>query len=180
MFLDWVKGVLIRPGETFAQAEHHLRFGYWWILLSVFSLEVVGTIYSPQLEPELREQMGIVVLWSLTVLMLLFDLQALLLVGAARILGWQLTWRDSLKYIGLSWSVILLESATGFVPALLGYSETVLWMGIPFGLWYVAALFAGVRRVTGFTSLRALALTLMAAIPWQAGLFWLNWRALHP
>lgn len=175
--LEWVTGVLFRPGETFHRAQHELRFGYWWIVLCVFTLEAVAAIYSPYSSPDPWLDTRTILLFVATFLIILFDIQALLLLGAARIFGWQLSWPDALKYIGLVWSLALAEDIVTFYPALTGHRMLVLWVGLPFFLWYLTALSAGIRRITGFSWARAWAISLSASILWRGALLYLTWRA---
>jgi hypothetical protein len=181
VFLEWVAGVLFRPAATFERARQNLRFGYYWILLSVFTLEIVGEIYSPPIGPsEPPVAATDVALWVALILMIRFDLQALLLLGAARAFGWRISWAEALKYIGLAWSVLLVEDIATFYLALKGYYTPLMWLGIPFFLWYLISLSAGVRRLSALPWWEAALLTLLASVPWRAAEFWLTWRALHP
>lgn len=41
MYLSWVNGILFRPAATFEWSRDHVRFGYWWIVLSVMTLNAV-------------------------------------------------------------------------------------------------------------------------------------------
>lgn len=178
MFIEWVIGVLFRPAATFERAKEHLRFGYWWILLSVFTLEIVTELYRPLLANEPAVSPGDLIFFLLVVLMLLFDLQGLLLWGAARAFEWRLRWGDALKYVGLSWSVLLVEDIVTFYPALTGQSLLVLLLGLPFALWHLIILAIGIRQVTGLTRAKAWLMAIMATLPWRILLFWLAWQSI--
>lgn len=176
MVWDWILSVALRPGATFEYARQHLRFGYWWIVLTVMTMEMVMLIYAPipggsTTSAGTGDLIFVYGVWFL----LLFDLQALLLLGAARLFRWQLSWADALKYMGLSWAVLFFEDAVGFYPMIKGMHMETLWLTIPFILWYFVVLTVGVRRVSGLSPVRALAVALLAAGPWRIGLFVVNW-----
>lgn len=180
MFVEWVAGVLFRPGATFERARQHLRFGYWWILLSVLTLETVMALYSPMRpgQPDVTPEDLIFV--TAAYLLVRFDLQGLLLLGAARAFQWQISWSESLKYIGLGWAVLLAEDIATFYPALKGYDSIILWASVPFFAWYVMSLAAGLKRVTTLPLWKVLVIVTVASVPWRAAEFWLTWKALHP
>lgn len=178
MFIEWVAGVLFRPSATFEHARQHLRFGYWWIILSVFTLETVASLYMPATEPVTAVPTDVFVMFMAFYTLFIFDIHALLLRGAAWALGWKLLWSDALKYTGLSWSVILLEDIVTFYPMLKGQVAIVLWAGLPFMLWHLISLTSGVKRLTGYAVWRAALVAAVATIPWRAVIFWLNWQQL--
>ncbi len=179
MFLEWVFGTLFHPAATFERARTQLRFGYWWILLCEFTLETVIALYSPVGREKFAHHMDLLVLLMLFQLFLLLDIQALFLMGAARLFGWKLTWTESLKYIGLAWSVELLESVVLFYPAVKGYDPVVFWTNVGFLVWHYLILMLGVRRLSGFPVWRAALLTAIATVPWQGYVIWVNWTAMH-
>lgn len=156
-----------------------MRFGYWWILLAVFTLEIVVAIFAPVPAAQAPLDTHVLVLFSLTFLMVVFDIQALLLWISGRSLGWAVTWQDSLKYTGITWSVLLVEDIVTFYWAVKGQNTVVLVLGFPFFIWYVAALAIGVRAVSGCTGGRAFAIALLASVPWRAGLLWLYWMNMQ-
>lgn len=174
-FADWVLGVLFRPAATFEYARQNLRFGYWWILLSVLTIETVTAIYSPPLPggPSLsvEDTVFTMFIW----LLLLFAVQALLLMVAARVFGWQLPWMEALKYTGLLWSIVLVEDLFAFYPALTGNHRVTAMIALPFIAWYVWALAMGIKRLTGLSTPRALVTSAMATLPFRLGLLWLYW-----
>ena len=180
MFLEWVAGVLFRPGATYERAREHLRFGYWWILLSVLTLESVVQIYSPARPAQSEISPEDLIFWTAAYLLIRFDIQGLLLMGAARTLQWRISWAEALKYVGLSWAVLLAEDIVTYYPALKGYDSVILWAGIPFFAWYVIALTAGLKRTTSLPLWKVLVIAGTASLPWRAFEFWLMWRVIHP
>lgn len=178
MFLEWVLGVLFRPAATFQRAQQHLRFGYWWILLSVFTIEAVAGIYGPK--PDGRDvDSGLLLLALAIELLILFDIQALFLMAAGRAFAWRVSWPDSLKIVGLLWSFDLVASIATFLPALKGQYHFILWAMFPFWLWSLIALAAGVKRLTGLPAWKAILLAAMASVPYQAIIVWLYWLPLY-
>lgn len=150
-----------------------MRLGYWWILLAVSTLEVVIGLYSSTLRLDPDFNANSVVVLTLAYLIILFDIQALLLLGAGRLFGWQINWVDSLKVIGLSWSVLFLEDIITFYPALKGLDATSLWMGLPMFIWYLIVLTFGVRALSNLSITRSALLVALASIPWRGALLWL-------
>ncbi|MDF2628114.1 MAG: hypothetical protein K0R39_1945 [Symbiobacteriaceae bacterium] len=177
VFFDWIMGVAFRPGATFERAREQLRFGYWWIILTVITLEAVIGIYGPA---------GYGVdLWADVALfvalqdMILYDIQALMLMGAARLVaGWQLSWFEAHKFSGLLWSIIVLEDIATFYPALVGLDQISLWTGAFFSLWYVFVMFVGLRRTADLSAARSLLITLLAGLVWRGGIFIWTWWPL--
>lgn len=179
MFPLWVAGTLFHPAATFGRARDELGLEYWWILCSVFTLEAVIEVYRPPLPGETAGlSAGTATLFVLVALLILYDLHALFFRGAAWALSWPISGPEAYRYVGLAWSVTLAEDIVAFLPALLGQYKVVLWISLPFLLWYLIALTAGVRRLSGFSAMRSLLLTLLATIPVRGALFWLNWAAL--
>lgn len=111
-------------------------------------------------------------------LLILLDIQALLLLGAARLFRWRLTWPEALKYMGMAWSVHLLESLITFPLAVKGQTMALLWIGLPFFIWYMVALTAGVIRLAGLSLGRALLLSLAATVPWQIAIYWFTLQSI--
>lgn len=179
MVLEWVFGVLFRPAATFERARQEMRFGYWWILVSVLTIQVVMDLYSPSLPGVDRLSMGDAIWYEAIMLMIIFDLQALFFVAAARAFHWKLPWAEASKFIGLMWSVLLIEDFATFYPSLRGNYPLVLWIELPFFALYLLSFSAGVRRLTGLATWRSMLMVLMAATPVRAGLFWLEWTAIH-
>lgn len=170
MFFEWVFGVAFRPGATFDRSRESLRFGYWWIFLTVVTLEsVIATFSVNGYGVDLWVDGALfMALQSL----ILFDIQALMLMGAARLTaGWPLSWIESHKLTGLLWSIILLEDLATFYPALKGQDLVSLWAGGFFSLWYAVVMFIGIRRVSGLSAARSLLMTLLAGVTWRGGIF---------
>ncbi|MDB4896300.1 MAG: hypothetical protein JWN15_2562 [Firmicutes bacterium] len=180
MFLEWVAGVLFRPGATFERARKELRFGYWWIVLSVMMLEAVMQVYSPVRAGQADATPADLIFVTAAYLLLRFDIQGLLLMGVARAFQWQLSWSESLKYIGLGWAVLMAEDIATFYPALKGYDNIILWASIPFFAWYLISLTAGLKRITAWPLWKVLLIATLATVPWRAAEFWLTWQAIHP
>lgn len=174
---DWILGVLFRPGETFERARTEMTFSYWWILLSVVSLEAVLYYYSPQAQAMVpRPTADATITYSVIMNTGFLGMFSLCLFGAGRLLGWPLTFADAVKYAGLLWGVTLLEDLVVFYPYLMNQLILVFWVPIPFMLWRVIALTAGVRRLTEMPLWRALLLSLLANLPWQGWLLYENYR----
>jgi len=171
--IDWIIGIALRPSSTYQKAESEMRFGYWWIVIGVCSLEVVMGLYSPSIRLNPAFDANSVVFLTLAYLIILFDIQALLLLGAGRIFGWQVSWVNALKVIGLSWSVIFVEDLITFYPSLKGLDQTTLWIGLPMFIWYLVVLSIGVRTLSGLSFQRSALLVALASIPWRGGLLWL-------
>jgi hypothetical protein len=171
--IDWIRGILIRPSSTYQRASSEMRLGYWWILMAVCTLEVVIVLYSPTLRLDPAFNANSVVILTLVYLIILFDIQAILLLGAGRLFGWQVTWVHALKVIGLSWSVLFLEDIITFYPSLKGLDQISLWMGVPMFIWYLVVLTFGVRSLSGLSITRSAMLVALASIPWRGALFWL-------
>jgi hypothetical protein len=178
MIIEWIVGALFRPSATFARARHELHFDYWWILLSVLTLNILVALYRPLPPGQESVPTLFLILYVSTVLLVLLDLQALLLLGVGRLFRWQLTWAETLRYVGLAWSIHLLENMITFPLALQGESVALLWIGIPFLVWYVVILTAGVRQLSGLSLSQSLLITVMATLPWQVGLYWLTFASL--
>ena len=176
--IDWISGVLLRPSATFERAQRELRLGYWWILLSVFTLEIVTVSYAPiATRGTPPADTSILILFQITLVMLFYDFQGLLLWAGARAVGWALTWREALKYIGLSWSLVFVLDIATFYPDLKGIESSPVWAGIPFVIWYLSALTAGLRSVSKSSWLKSLLLALIASLPWEVWFFWVYWNA---
>lgn len=174
VFFEWILGVAFRPGATFDRAREHLRFGYWWIFLTVVLLEsVVGTYGVNGYGIDLWLDGALfMALQSL----ILFDIQALMLMGAARfIANWQLSWIEAHKITGLVWSIIVIEDIATFYTGLKGLHQINLWAGVFFSLWYVVVMFIGLRRVSGQSAAKALLMTLLAGFVWRGGILAIIW-----
>lgn len=178
MFTQWVFGILLRPGDTYVRARDQLRFGYWWILLSVFTLESIFEVYrvSPPLPLGVTPSMA--VMNVIIVLMIYYDLQALCLLGAGRVFGWRISWPEALKYAALGWSFFLLQDLVFFSYNVQGNFAFLIWAGLPFSLWYLLALTAGVKRLANLSTGRAFLLATLAVVPLEALLFWWNYSSL--
>lgn len=174
---DWIIGILFRPGETFERARTEMRVSYWWILLSVITIESIMTVYAPTESTSAATAPAdalifVVVIWLLSI----FTMQNLLLFGSARLFGWALTLNEAQKVTGLMWVLILVEDLVTFYPVLKGGQENLLfWVGFPFVLWRLLVLVAGIRRLSGFSTGRSIGLALAATLPWQVPLVWLNY-----
>lgn len=178
MFLQWVFGMLFRPGDTYLRAREQLRFGYWWIVLSVFTLESIFEVYRVNPPLPLGISASEAVLNVIIVLLIYFDLQAVCLLGSARVFGWQITWAEAVKYAGLGWSFFLIQDLAFFSFNVRGDFDFLIWAGLPFSLWYLIALTAGIRRLANLTTLRALMVATVAFVPLEAALFWWNLSSL--
>lgn len=179
MFIDWVLGVLFRPAATFDWARQNLRFGYWWILLSDITLNVVMAIYMPQAAGTPPLSGSDKASFAIMFLLVLYDVQAALLLGIGRAFRWQVSWPLALKCVGLAWSVLLLQDILLFYPSLKVMDQFVFWGMIPFLLWYLVVLTVGVKRLSGFSGRKAFLLVTLATLPWQVGIVWLQWIALR-
>lgn len=175
MIWEWVIGMLVRPGATFLRAREHLRFGYWWIVLCVYVLETFLAIYSSAQKGELLADLGNTLFTQGVFMLLIFYLQALFLMAAARVFEWQVPWREALKYAGLAWSILLVEDMVNTYPVLMHKDILSLAVSGFFLVWFCISFTAGVRKLTGLTSWKAAVLALMAAWPWPIGI--LIWNA---
>jgi hypothetical protein len=180
VFFDWVMGVVFRPSSTFERSRTQLRFGYWWIVLCVMTLDCVLSIFHPRVGTGVDA-------WSITVWsvilqdLVLFDIQGLLLLGVGRLQGWKATWPEVVKLTGLLWSFLLLSDLAVFYPGLKDMTTVELALTALFGAWYVIAAIIGIRKVAGLPFWRALLTGLVACGLWQGGTFALFWYALtHP
>lgn len=177
---DWIRGMLLRPAETFAQAQKEMRYAYLWILLCVFTIEAVMLLYHPDVRsagPGVPTDLLLFNLFSL--LFMIFTIQAGLLFWSGLAFGWRIRLTDALKYTGLIWVYFLAEDVVTFVPYLRKQDMLTLWLSLPFLLWRIGALTAGIRAVSGQPRTRALAIALMATLPWQLPLLYLNWASLN-
>jgi len=175
---EWISGTLFRPAATFERAQRELGMGFWWILLSVFTLEVVTVSFAPiasRSTPPIDT--STLVLFQVTLVMLFFDFQSLLLWGGARALGWALSWRDALMYVGLSWSLVFVLDVATFYPDLKGIESSPLWAGVPFLAWYLTSLSAGLRSVSKSSWSKSILLAVVVSLPWEAWFFWTYWNA---
>lgn len=169
---DWILGVMIRPAATFEKARDHLRFGYLWILMAVITVDAVAFRYGPVPSgtPTLNGTDAAVN--AITIGLFLFQIQGALFFGTARLFRWAITWPEACKYVGLSWGIILLEDLASFYPSLKGLDDVMLWwVGIPFLIWHLLSFTAGVKRITGLSSGKALLFTSLATLPWRAALY---------
>ncbi len=171
--VDWVLGALFRPSATYTYARNHLRFGYWWILLSVFTLEIVMAVYHPQ---NIEADGSSVALINMALLMVTFDLYGVMLWGAARAFQWELPWVEAVKIVGLSWSVRLLEDVLIFYPALKEMHTTVLGIGLAITLIHLISLTLGIRAAYKLSAPRAFLVAAIAAVPLRLGEIWLYWH----
>ncbi|MFO7273793.1 MAG: hypothetical protein DIU55_002855 [Bacillota bacterium] len=176
---DWIRGMLLRPADTYAQAQTEMRYAYLWILLSVFTVESVMLLYHPSTRSAVPSvPAGALLLILLHLLLTLFAVQAVLLFWSARLFGWKIQLQEAAKYTGLIWTLFLVEDIVTFVPYLRQRDWLVLWASVPFLVWRVAAQTAGVRRLSGLSWGRALGLVLIATLPWNLPLLYLNWSSL--
>lgn len=177
VFFDWIMGVVLRPGTTFERSREHLRFGYWWIVLAIISLESVVGIFRPVggLGTEnWPDAAFFIAMYDLV----LFDFQALLLLGAGRLLHWPVTWPDATKLCGLVWSIIFLEDLFTFYPALKGLEQLEVWISALFSIWYVIVMLIGVRKLSGLSTGKSLLVTLLAGVTWRGGVLALAFYAI--
>lgn len=173
---DWILGVVLRPGETFLRARDQVGGWYWWILLSVFTVEAVITLYSPAVSRMVPSPSPEDLLLSLaTIQLALFWLQAICLLGVAFFLGWRITLGEAMRYTGLTWALYLVEDLATFYPYLKEQYTLLFWLSVPFALWRMGALAAGVRELAGFSAGRAILTVLLATLPWQVPLLVMSW-----
>jgi len=173
MFTNWVLGVMFRPGATFLKARKHLRGDYWWIFLSVATLETVILIFSSPNRDEYMRLWDSVATFQLLFLLTLLSIQALSLLAAARMFRWEMAWAEAMRYVGLSWSILLVEDIATFLPAIAGKEELGIRLSVLFVVWSILALGAGVRRITRMAWWQALLLATMALAPLRFLFFWL-------
>ncbi|MBP2018322.1 NADH:ubiquinone oxidoreductase subunit 3 (subunit A) [Symbiobacterium terraclitae] len=177
---DWIRGMLLRPAETFAQAQKEMRYAYLWILLCVFTIEAVMLLFHPDVRaagPGVPADLLLFNLFSL--LFMIFSVQVGLLFWSGLAFGWRIRLADAMKYTGLIWVFFLAEDVVTFVPALKEQDMLSLWLSLPFLVWRIGALTAGIRAVSGLPPARTLAIALMATLPWQLPLLYLNWTSLN-
>ncbi|HYF93187.1 MAG TPA: hypothetical protein VD969_13235 [Symbiobacteriaceae bacterium] len=177
MFFDWIMGVALRPRVTFERSREHLRFGYWWIVLTVMSLDAVMGIFHPE-SVFGREAWVDATLFVVMFDLFIFDLQALMLLGAGRVLGWSLTWPQAVKFCGLLWSINVLEDLFVFYPSLKAIAQIELWTMGFFSIWYVIVMAIGVRRISGLSGWKTLVVTLLAGATWRTAFFALAYYSL--
>lgn len=173
---DWILGVLFRPGETFERASTEMTTSYWWILLSVFTLEAILMVNDPMLQKVVPSPSNtdIILNWAIF-LLLIFHIQSLCFFGAGHLVGWTHTWSDAMKYTGLTWGLFLVEDMVTFYSFLKEQHLLLFWVAIPFIVWRIAVQTAGVQRVTGRSLGSAFLIVLVATLPWQAPLLYLAW-----
>jgi hypothetical protein len=175
---DWILGVLFRPGETFERARTDMRFSYWWILLSVFTIETVLLLYGPEVQKMVpTPPADAVALYVLVVLSAVFMAQSICLFGLGRLFGWAITMAEAMKYSALIWSITLLEDMVTFYSYIKDQRLLLFWVGVPFIIWRLVAQTAGVRRLTGMPLGRAALLVFLATLPWQGWLTYQAWLA---
>lgn len=174
---DWIVAMLLRPGETLVRTQTEERTGHGWILLCIITLQAVIARYSPG-GGEVATDMTVMIVAAL--ILIQFDLEALLLYAAARLLGWHLGWLQATRFVGLAWTIFLVETVVEFYPSLVGQNQIVLWLGVPFYLWYLGVFSSGVKRLAGLSRPKAFLLALAATLPMQGLLFYLNWQAVMP
>lgn len=177
---DWILGVLFRPGETFERARTEMTFSYWWILLSVLTLESVLIYYSPDVQQMIPlPSIDTVVVSQMIVLSTVFTTQVLFLFGVGRLFGWMLSLGEAMKYSALVWAVTLLEDLLSFYPFLKDQKVLVFYIAVLFTLWRLVAQAAGLRRVTNMSLWRAALLVVLANLPWQGWVLYYNFTAFY-
>ncbi|MFZ5825954.1 MAG: hypothetical protein ACOY94_16790 [Bacillota bacterium] len=176
---DWILGVLFRPGETFERARTEMTYSYWWILLSVFTIEAVMMVNDPVIRRMVPTPSNADIIYNWAVfLLLIFTFQGLCFFGAGRLFGWAITWSEALKYTGLTWALFLLEDMVTFYPFLREQRTLLFWVSLPFIVWRIGVQTAGVRRLAGRPAGVALAIVLVGTLPWQLPLLYLSWTSL--
>lgn len=178
MFTEWIAGMLLRPGATFLRAREELRFGYWWIVLSVMVLDTVATIFSSPDRAELIANLDLTIMTCVGFLLIAFDLQALFVMGAGRLVGWPVSWADALKYTGLLWAFLFLDEIITFYPALKNYEAYSTAGSALVLVWYAVSVTIGIRRLTGVSVWRGLLFTFVSAWPWPLAFMILHIVAL--
>lgn len=175
---DWILGVLFRPGETFERARTEMSLSYWWIVLSVLTIEGVLWYYSPQIQSMVPTPSADLVVFSLAIqLMSIYAAQTLCLFSAAWFFGWPISLAEAMKYSGLMWSLFLLEDMITFYSFLKDQRLLLFWITFPFLAWRLAVQTAGVRRLTSMPLWRSILLVLVANLPWQGYLIYRSYMA---
>lgn len=173
---DWILGLLFRPGQTFVKAHREMRGAYWWILLSVYTVESVMLLFSSSVRSMIPSPPVDLILYNLLIFFLLiFSAQTICLLGAGRFLGWPIGLREAMKFTGLTWSLFLLEDLVTFYPYLKGQENLLFWLAIPFLLWRMAVQTIGVRQISGLPAVRSALIVLLATLPWQVPLLISSW-----
>lgn len=175
---DLILGVLFRPGETFERARTEKSLSYWWILLAVISLEAVILTYSPAIRNAIpTPPTDQIILATATLCLEIFVTQVLCLFGTSHLFGWKIPFRDAMQFTGLVWAVALLEDLVVFYPYMREQSLLLFWIAIPFVAWRMVAQTLGIHRISGLSLGRAALIVLLATLPWQVPLLYLNWSA---
>ncbi|HYG56598.1 MAG TPA: YIP1 family protein [Symbiobacteriaceae bacterium] len=173
LFTDWVLGTIFRPGATFVKARRHLQAEVLWIFLCVLTLETVIAIFQSPDRGDLIPLWSVVALRLANFLAMILFMQTISFFGAARIFGWAVPLAESLKYVGLSWSILLLEDVVTFIPVILGHEALGIRLSLAFVAWSVGAMATGLRRVTRMASWQAILLAAMALAPMRLIFFYL-------
>lgn len=171
----WILGALFRPAETYHQAREKMRLGYWWILIAVLTLECVMAVHDPAIRQDPQADTITVIFAVISQGLFWFYLSAGLLFAAARLFRWPLTWLDALKYTGLAWAAVFAEDVGTFYWALRDNERVLVWLWVPFFLWYLVTLAAGIRRVSGLSGIKSALVAITASLPWRLLWFWLVW-----
>lgn len=176
---QWILGALFRPGETYTKAKEQMRFGYWWVIIAVLTLECVMAVYDPATRKDPLADTYTITLVMISEGLFWYYLSSGLLYGAARLFGWQPSWLEALKYTGLAWAAIFTEDIVTFYWSLRDNYRVLMWLSLPFILWYLITLAIGVRKVSGLSVLKSALVATGATLPWRLLLFWLLWSGAH-
>ncbi|MFZ5817086.1 MAG: YIP1 family protein [Bacillota bacterium] len=175
---DWILGILFRPGETFERARTEMTLSYWWILLSVFTLEAVLILNHPQVGRMVPTPPADLILFNLGVFLLsVYATQVFCLFGVGWLFGWRVSFADAMKFTALVWSLFLLEDMVTFYSYLKEQTVLLFWVSIPFLAWRLVAQSLGISRVSGMPLWKAALVVVLATLPWQAPLLYENWLA---
>jgi hypothetical protein len=169
-------GMIRRPAVTCDRARREMGGDFWFIILTVLSLQVVLFLHSPLAVERLTLGQALVVAGIHYVL--LVQVQALLLMGTARLFGWRPSFMELVRLIGLAWSILLVETLLGFYPVLTGMQKLLFWGALPIDLWYVAVLSIGAWRWSGLTPWQAAAAVVLAILPIFVPLYLLQYSQL--
>lgn len=172
---EWVWGVLRHPVRTYDLARREMGNDFWLIIGTVLSLYVVALLYGPQGPEGQQLSFGEAVLVAMIHFVLLVQIQALLLMGTARLFGWRPPYDQALRLVGLAWSVLLIQTVLAFYPLLTGMTRLLFWASLPLDLWYVAIIAVGVWRWGAVSPWKAGAIAALAVLPLYLPLYWLQY-----
>jgi hypothetical protein len=173
--MDWIWGIIRHPVRTYDLARQEMGNDFWLIIAAVLSLHVVTLLYGPHGPDGRKLAFNEAMLVAVMHLILLVQIQALLLMGTARVFGWRPAYDQTLKIVGLAWSVLLVQTVLAFYPLLKGMTRLLLWASLPLDVWYAIVVTFGVWRWGDVPLWRAGAITALAVIPLYLPLYWLQY-----